>query len=206
MALWSDLYPELLIAAPGAADPLLDRSLARAAQEFYRRTRIWRQWLAPITIAAATRGYTLTLPTGSNVVRLEQAKRNDSDFPILSQRGIDVDLSAKQWREHGLVSNDRRTITLARDLPADDVLYIEASLMPDLDTATGISDDDLDQYGRDIAEGAKALLLAQNRAPWADPAGAAEARARFEIAIGCKAWDSYRGLTNGVPRARPKWC
>jgi len=206
MALWSDLYPELLIAAPGAADPLLDRSLARAAQEFYRRTRIWRQWLAPITVLAATRGYTLTLPADTNVVRLEFAKRNDGDFPILSQRSIDVDLGSHQWREHGLVSTDRRTITLARDLPAGDVLRIEASLMPDLETATGIADADLDQYGRDIAEGAKAILLSQNRAPWADPAGAAEARNKFDIAIGCKAWDSYRGMTNGVPRARPKWC
>lgn len=205
MAVWSDLYPELLIAAPGASDPTLDRALVTAAQEFYRRTRTWRQWLAPVNVLAATRGYTLTLPTTTNVVRLEQAKKNGTPFPIFSGRSVDVDLSTQQWSESGLVSLDRRTITLTRELPAGDVIMIEASLMPDLD-ATGISDDDLDQYGRDIAHGAKAILLSQNRMPWADPAGAAEARARFEVAIGCKSWDSYRGMTNGVPRARPKWC
>ena len=205
MAVWTDLYPELLIAAPGAADPMLDRALVVAAQEFYRRTRTWRQWLDPVTVVAATRDYTLSLPTATNVVRLEQAKRNNQDFPILNAREINVDLSTRQWREHGLVSLDRRTIVLARELPEDDVIELEASLMPDLE-ATGISDDDLDQYGRDIATGAKAILLGQNRAPWADPAGAAEARNSFNVAIGCKAWDSYRGMTNGVPRARPKWC
>jgi len=49
-------------------------------------------------------------------------------------------------------------------------------------------------------------FLVVGELPLADGAGAKVALGEFESAIATGALDAWRGDTNNVPRARPKWC
>jgi hypothetical protein len=207
VAQWSDIYPLVLPAAPGAADPALDQALRGAAREFYERTRIWRPWLAAITTVGTTRQYDLTLPAEANMVRIEQATLNGEPFAVLRADEAGVDLAAHEGPQTGVMAllSDLSKVVLARVLPPGSVLRLQVSVMPS-EAATGVSDPDLAQYARGIAEGAKELLMLQPNRAWSNPAMASDARDRFERAMSKVAWRRHLGGASTVPRRRIKDC
>ena len=93
MATWSDLHPDVLMYVPGCPDPVLDQEIRNAAIEFFRRTRVWTEWLEPIYTSAGVREYDLDLPSGSEVVRIEQATRNGSPLELEGFRTVPSDLA-----------------------------------------------------------------------------------------------------------------
>jgi hypothetical protein len=204
MAVWSDFHPHALVFVPGCPDPLLEQELRGAAIEFFRRTRAWRQWLDEITTTAGVRQYPIVLPSGSEIVRIEQATADDRPIEVQIHHAQRADPAAVQSSDYALASDDRRTLTILRDVAAGTRLRLQAALMPSL-TAAGIPDDLFAQHVDAIVAGAR-YRLKRMPGPLADGAGAKVALGEFESAIATGALDAWRGDTNNVPRARPKWC
>lgn len=202
---WSALHPQMLPWVTGAPEPRINQALVKAGREFFRRTRAWREWLAVITTVDGQRQYTLTRPTGTEVVRLEAATLDGRPFAVLSAQVFEDNLALREGAVHGLVSEDRRTVQLVRAVAAGSALQLRASLLP-LEGATGLPDAVMAHCGDDVAQGALADLLSQPNAPWRDPLEAKDRRGMFEVAIGCKSVEAYRGAVGGMPRARVKWC
>jgi hypothetical protein len=202
MASWSAFYPLLLDAAPSAPDPVLDQALLGASREFYDRTRLWRPWFL-VTTADLTRQYDLPVQADADMVRLEQATLNGKPYSILRADAFGLDLAVQEGDEAGLVAvaADLKKITLVRAVPDASQIRVQASLQPS-ETATGVADPDWAQYARQIAAGAKAILLAQSDRPWTDLTGAGLARATFEVAINDGCYRRHLGAANTVPRKR----
>lgn len=204
MAVWSDFHPHALVFVPGCPDPLLEQELRGAAIEFFRRTRAWRQWLDEITTTSGVRQYPIVLPSGSEIVRIEQATADDRPIEVQIHHAQRADPATVQSSDYALASDDRRTLTILRDVAAGTRLRLQAALMPSL-TAAGIPDDLFAQHVDAIVAGAR-YRLKRMPGPLADGAGAKVALGEFESAIATGALDAWRGDTNNVPRARPKWC
>ena len=204
MAVWSDFHPHALVFVPGCPDPLLEQELRGAAIEFFRRTRAWVQWLAEITTLADDREYSIALPAGSEIVRIEQATADDRPIEVQIHRVQPADPATVQSSDYALASADRRTLTVLRDVAAGTRLRLQAALMPSL-TAAGIPDDLFAQHMDAILAGAR-YRLKRMPGTLADDAGAKTALGEFERAIATVTLDAWRGHTNNVPRARPKWC
>lgn len=204
MAVWSDFHPHALVFVPGCPDPLLEQELRGAAIEFFRRTRAWRRWLDEITATAGVRQYPIVLPAGSEIVRIEQATADDRPIEVQIHHAQRADPTTVQSSDYALASDDRRTLTILRDVAAGTRLRLQAALMPSL-TAAGIPDDLFAQHVDAIVAGAR-YRLKRTPGPLADGAGAKVALGEFESAIATGALDAWRGDTNNVPRARPKWC
>lgn len=205
MATWSDLYPDVLMYVPGCPDPVLDQEIRNAAIEFFRRTRVWTEWLEPIYTAAGVREYDLDLPSGSEVVRIEQATRNGSPLELEGFRTVPSDLA--QGAVPGplaLTTADRVTVWLSQAVNQADRVQVRASLAPTR-AATGIGAALFAQYRQALAEGAKFRLM-RVPGPLHKPREAEEARQLFEREIAVASVDGWRAHTNVTPRARPKWC
>ena len=205
MAVWSDFYPGLTSSVSGCPEPMLDFALRKAAAEFFRRTRAWTIWLAPVTTLALTRDYALTLPAGSDVVRIERAAINGSVIEILGYRDLQLDPSLHAPGENGVTTLDRKLITLGMDYPAGSSLEIQVALMPSK-AALGITDVQFDHYSDDIAQGAKARLMLMPGQPFSNPNLGVLAKELFEHAVATKNVDSWRSHTANTPAARVRWC
>ncbi len=205
MATWSDLHPDVLPYVPGCPDPVLDQEIRQAAIEFFRRTRVWTEWLEPIYAAANLREYDLDLPAGSEVVRIEQATRNGAPFEIEGFRSLASDPAQRAVDGPlALTSADRVTVWLSQPVGAADRIQLRVSLAPSR-TAAGIGDTLFAQHRQALAEGARHRLL-RMPGPLHKPREAEEARLLFERAVAAASVDGWRGHTNVTPRARPKWC
>jgi hypothetical protein len=205
VATWSDLHPDVLPYVPGCPDPVLDQETRQAAIEFFRRTRVWTEWLEPIYAAANLREYDLDLPAGSEVVRIEQATRNESPFEIEGFRYVSADpAQSPQSGPLTLTTSDRVTVSLSQPVGAADRIQLRVSLAPSR-SSTGIADTLFSQHRQALAEGARHRLL-RMPGPLHKPREAEEARLLFERAVAAASVDGWRGHTNVTPRARPKWC
>jgi hypothetical protein len=206
MALWSTWFPDVLVHAPQAPEPLVTHALNRAAREFFRRTRAWTEWLEPqATVAGEGREYDLELPPQTDAVRLERATVGGAPLAIAAWRQLERDPVLHGNGDRTLVSGDLVIFQLQGLFAAGESVQVQAALMPKT-AATGIPDALAVLYQEPIAEGAKALLLATTSASFHDPRAAAEARAAFERLIAQHGVDVFRSHTSSVPRAAVTWC
>lgn len=205
MATWDLWFPDVMVHAPTAPDPLVRQALCRAAREFFRRTRIWTEWLDPVTTMAGTGlEYSFDPPPQTELLRIEQATVNGLPLKVKSFRDNANDWVRYPDGERQLVSRDLETFILAGTFAVDEIVQPQASLLPSL-RATGIPDYLASSYLEAIAEGAKSLLL-MTPGDLYKPELAALARSLFSAAIAGETVDAYRSHTNEVPRAHPKWC
>lgn len=204
MATWSALYPLLLASVSGVSEPLADQALCNAAQEFFRRSLAWKQWLAPITLTTDT-SYQLTIPTGSLIVRLEKATLNGTAISLPNWNSFDADLADNAAQGSGVTTADRISVELASSYAAGGVLKVQAVLTPALGAAS-LPDAQLAQHGAAIVEGAKARLMAIKGEEFTDLQLAALAMDLFEQAIGTAQYQAYKGFGREVPRMRLRDC
>lgn len=201
MKLWDQFYPDVVPDVLGVPEPTMDRALLRAAQRFLEQTEVWRQWLDDTT----TNGdfeHDIELESKSEVVAIKQA--------VLAGREIRVyapdDLPAT-WRtsgegvEVGVCTFNGKTVQLVPLQSAGQVLSIEATLKPS-NAATGVPDDVFDRYSLQIAQGAKALLLAQPGKTWSDLKLAAVFAGLFDSDINRIAAAHIHGLSSAPRRVR----
>ena len=205
MAVWSDFYPQLMPSVRGCPNPTANLALVDAAREFFRRTRLWREWLDPVTVMDGQREYDLDMPTGSVVVRIEACTSNGSPMDVLSANAQASDFTAQDQLGTGIVSQDRATFYLTRLVPAGVVLQARVSLMPNK-TAVGIPNDLFQQHYEDIVSGAKHRLMLLPNTTFMNPEIAVLELGKFETAIASKAVTAWRGATGNTPRPRVSWC
>lgn len=198
-------FPLVLVHVRGAPDPLVTNAIRRAAREFFKRTRVWTEWL-DATLATGTHAteYDFDLPTGSELVRVEQATVNGNPLPVQSYRQLLKDWTSNQVDGPSIVSRELASFHLAGSFSPTDSIQAQVSLMPSV-SAKSIPDTYATRYQEAIAEGAKAILL-MVPGDFYDPQGAQFAKSIFEAAINSAAVDAYRSHTNNVPRSTPKWC
>lgn len=206
MATWSFWFPDVLVHAPQAPEPLVTHALNRAGREFFRRTRAWTEWLEPqATMAGEGREYDLELPPQADAVRLERATVGGAPLAIGAWRQLERDPMQHGDGDRALVCGDLLVFNLLGRFAAGEQLQVQVALMPKA-TATGIPDPLAQTYLEPIAEGAKAQLLATTGAPFHDPKAATVAQLAFERLVAQHAVDVFRSHTSGVPRAAVAWC
>lgn len=76
MALLTDMLDDVRGVAYGAPDPILVRSLRRAAQELCQYSQAWREMLPTMNLRAGTSRYQLLAPDGAHVERLVWVRVN----------------------------------------------------------------------------------------------------------------------------------
>lgn len=206
MAALSTLLPEILPYVPGCPDPMVEQELRSAARIFFTRTKAWVQWLDEEYLVANLREYDLSLPAGTEVVRVQRATVDGRPVEVVGWNSLPSDMAI-----HGaggtpqLVSSpDRLTLTIGAPGASGSRLQVQAALMPSR-SATAIPDHLLSQHADALIDGAKYRLL-RVPGPLHKPQEAAEAMALFERAIAACSVDAWRGHTNATPRASPKWC
>lgn len=208
MATWDLWMPDVLVHATSAPDPLVRQALNRAAREFFRRTRAWKEWMDGETTEAGTNAeYSFSLPTRSQIVRPEQATKNGKPLAIdaFTAQSDDWTQPDSQNSNQAVVTRDLITFNLTGVWAAGDVVRIQASFMPTLD-ANGIPDHLASRYLEPITAGALSKLLMTAKSAFYKPDLAGVNRSIFEEEIAMASVDAWRGHTNHVPRATPSWC
>ncbi len=200
MAAWSILYPLLMPHVPGVSEPLADQALRSAAQEFFRRTTAWRQWLPAITLTTDT-SYALALPTGSLVVKLMKATLDGRDVPLPNWNSFEADLDDNATQGVGITTSDRISVQLAAAYAPGGALKVQAALTVS-DGALTVPDAQAGQHSAAIVQGAKAILMAIPRQEFTDLTLAAFARGAFEDAIGTAQYEAHKGFGRDVPRMK----
>lgn len=197
--LWSAFMPELLTFADGCPVPMAESKARQAAIEFFRRTRAWVEWLDPVTSSSdSSMEYDLEAPSGSDVVRIEQATLGGSQIPVLSSRDAVQDVGQSDLQ---LVSRDLKTFLLGGAIAAGLLIQVQAALAPSR-TSKGIPDDLFEKYVDDIAHGARAKILSIPGTSFYSPDIFMLEQAAFESSIATKSVDAWRGLTKNTPRPR----
>lgn len=207
MATWDVFFPDVLVHATMAPDPLVRHALCRASREFFRRTRAWTEWLDAATATGVPgQEFDFDLPNQTEIVRIEQATKSGKPLTVQSYKQLAAD-----WTKHpdeaesgqSLVSRDLVTFNLLGTVSGS--VQVQASLMPSV-RASGLPDHLANHYMEAIAQGAKGILLLTPDTEFYKPDLAGVAKAMFEQAIGTHSFDAFRGHTGHVPRARLRLC
>lgn len=206
MATWDLWFPDVVIHAMAAPEPLVNQALCRASREFFRRSRAWSVWLdANTTTAGTSVAYTFTPPSESELLTIDRATLDGNPLGVDSFRQRESDWTQEVPGDKALVSRDLVSFYLAGEYAAGSTVQAFVTLIPSL-TATGIPDHLANRHFEAITEGAKANLLMTSDTPFYKPDLAGVAQSKFETAIATAGVAAYMGNTKQVPRARPKFC
>lgn len=205
MAVWASLHPRLVPHVMGCPVPVLDAELRNASQEFFERTRAWREWLPVITMVTGDRTYPLAPPTGSFVVRLEKATKNGNPLEVQGAMTLDKDPLLHTTSDEGMSSADRASIVMSKDVTAGDIIQVQASLAPTQDS-TGIPDALVLHYRDALVAGALSRIRMLPGQKFFDPKLAAVNLIKFTSEIDRVSALVWRSHTNNQPRRRPLWC
>lgn len=203
MAAWDVFMADVRVHVPDAPDPLVRQALRRSARQFCRRTRAWRAWV-PCT-AGDPGEYTMDLPTGSAVVRIERVTVDRKPLELVPWHWPAHDpVEYASDEDVGVFSEDLATLVVTGPAITGDV-RAQLSLMP-ATTGTGVGDLVASRYLEAIAAGAAADLLRTTGADWYDPQRAGICEAQFQAGIAQACDDVTKWHTARRPRARINWC
>ncbi|HRG70692.1 MAG TPA: hypothetical protein PLH95_03585 [Thauera aminoaromatica] len=212
MASWDVFLTDVLVHCPSAPIPTVRRVLRRSARAFCQRTFAWKVWL-PCEQAASPdlTDYTIALPTGAELVRLEQVVADGVPVTTTMQ-----DVPADDWTDEDTaaempdrqaVTADLLTITITAGPLADTaVVKAQVALQPTLAAAACAFELLATRYFEAIVDGALARLFAMKGATFGDNDEAAKFGAMFEAAIGRAVNDVSRGHTRSRRRPTAHWC
>lgn len=204
MASWDYWFPDVLVHAHAAPEPLVRQVLCRSAREFCRRTHAWMEWLDPsVTRSGDATEYDFDLPSQSELLRIERATLNGQPFQVQSFRECRSDWTRPPSGDRSLVSRDLSTYTLTGASAPGDQIQVQVSLLPSV-RATGMPDDLAARHMEAIGAGALKHLLLM---PLYMNEGQAMLCAQmFEAACNTQHYLAYKGHTKNTPRVRAKWC
>lgn len=100
MTAYADLVPEVLEAAPGCPEPLIERNIRNSVIELCSRALILRRTLSPITLQAGVSSYVLTPPDSRQIVEVFSATIN-AGKPLQQKSSDHLDLL---WQEQSACS------------------------------------------------------------------------------------------------------
>ena len=175
----SDIVPDV----PGCPDPTVVLALRRATRHFFEQTRIWRMWLAPVSIIKGTLNYGLVLPAQTNLVGLERATLNGRTLSVLTAPSLPSDWQTQTIQQaSGVFTEDRTTFNFLPAQTTGDIVKIEVTLKPG-EESLGVEDIFFDQYADILATGAKARLMLQPAKPYSNAAMGMGLEQQFNDAI-----------------------
>lgn len=205
MAALTVFYPDVLVWARTAPDPLVNQALVRSAREFCRRTLVWRQWLACVKSVSPVYEYTPTLPSGSEALQLEQVTLDGRTIEIATmwQPELDFEGDADDLEQLSVT----RTLVTFTLTGAEQTGTVKAFLaLQPTRASTTLPDLLASRYLEAICDGAISYLLRLPKTTFENQAQANEARVRFMTAVGEAGHDTFKGLTAARPRSRINWC
>lgn len=204
MASFDQWAPELLLAAPTAALPLVHQCVNRAARTFLRKTRAWQEWLEPTEIdSVALTEYSFDVPMGAEIVRLERATLDGQELLLANARDLPADpLRYDAGVTPYLVSSDLRNFTVTARKQGRAQAFV--ALMPSL-RANQLPDHIANLYHDAILQGAKAELLNTQGTEYYKPDQAAVALAFFTRSMDEYGTEVWRSSTGRVSRGRTRW-
>lgn len=196
---WDAFYPTLAPWVQTCTYPLMDQELRRAAQEFYTRTRAWCKWLDPIAVVADDRDYTIVLPTGTTLVRIEAVNVGTEAITPASYRDRKSNPVTTPNGTIEAYTPDAVTLVLDKTYSAGQDIAVFAAIAPTR-TATGIDDYLFNMDFEAIVCGAKARLMAIPGTQFENQQAALQARSEFDAAIAQRHLLDWRGSTNAKKR------
>lgn len=187
---------------PGVSVELVRLELRNAAMRFCRESRIDQRDLTTFNTVASTADYTLTLPTDTAVTEILSVLLDAKEiYPLRPDEARAYDPTELGKPEQFHANKGGRILRLIK---TPDVAYpvsVRVVLEPGL-AATGVEDWIAQQYGRDIASGAIADLMAMPKKPWTDPATAGLHASRFSAAIISARDEADTGFSRAPTRTR----
>lgn len=179
---WKHFFADVMPQVPAVAEPMAEHHIRRAAQEFCRRTRVWKETLDPVTTRAGQSCYDLELPPMAELVRIESGE--------LGCEPLQLDRTKPGTHVY---TPDGKELILGRN-PGDGLqLVVTCSLRPG-NQAIGIEGALFDLYADEIALGAVARLT-----------GDEIKQAKFEAACDRIKMHLWRGQAATRPRTVPNY-
>lgn len=197
---WSDLYNDCISEVGGLDKRVVLRKLYWAAQEFCRRSEIWRH-VQTQSVTASAKTYTLSTPSGvaaATVKRIagawygsESNRRQDGDMIDPSEYEFTYPLT--------LTLYDAYTGALTNGLTT------ECVFVPSMDEHV-VSQQIMDQWGvAAFIPGAIGEILAMAEEQWTDLSRAQQHRFAFRKAINNAISEVLRRNKGGDIRVVPRW-
>lgn len=170
---------------PAVPEVLALRALSDATKEFCQRTHIWRQAIPDVLMAPGSATYTLTVPTGLQVVALKDVRLGaDKIYPIPTAVLLARVHTPAQGQPTAFAEWAPDMIELDRPVKTAATLTIRAAVTLALGaTEVAVPDSLIDEYGEAIAAGAKMRLVRQAGQPWYSPEAGAGYGSIFYAAI-----------------------
>lgn len=200
LSTWDKFYADILMDVPTCANPVMDRALMRASQEFFDATGVWKFSLDPLVTEANKILYEMTVGRGEEIVRLNRATLSAKPIDIVSVHSLPSDWETNANIGDCIFTVDRRNIYL---LPTPKVsgalLKIEVALKPSA-IATGIDSVLFSQYAPAISVGARSILMAQPKQEYTDLNRSVLLDREFKDLIAVNALRSQRGFSSFRPR------
>lgn len=205
MKAWSTFLDYVMPWAPAVEQLMAEHAIKLAAISFFHDSRCDRRALSSIaTVADSATPITLTLPSGTEIVRVERVRIADGDDldPLAT-----TDVSAEMLNDSGMPTHYQRSASSSKLVvyPTPDAIYTllpTVSIKPTL-AATGVDSDDLaNRYAREIGWGAIGLLLSMPKKPWSDMTAASFYMRTAAIAAIEARHDSETGDTDAPQRTR----
>lgn len=198
----SDFLPKVMPFALNCPEPAAIEALRDAAQEWCRRTRMWREWDEFQTTGEDIES--VSVPPGAQIFEIEQAWFDGR--PLTPGR---FDRTVSPWgdREDG---GYPRCITTVR---ANEImlrprcvgmLRISMFMMPSEDGDT-VPDELFDRHASEMGKGALAKLLLLPNQPYTNPKMAMLFRQEFDRAADANFGANLRGQQRANVRTRPSF-
>lgn len=206
MKTWDAWLPDVLVFAHTAPDPLVISAARTASREFFRRTRVWVEWLDPVPVASGGQfyAYDFDLPLESELVRVEQATADGNRIDVSSLRQLPADPSRQAHAGRAIVTGDVVGFQVLSGVGTGSSVQVLASLMPSL-ASRGVPDHLGARFHEAISHGIKAHVL-KVPGEFMNADLAMLSRSEFEAAINAHAVEAFMGHTRQIPRLRPTWC
>lgn len=190
----SAFLPLLMIAVPGASEPLAEQAVLHAARQFCARTRLWRE-TSSHNVAANT-PVTVTWPTSAALHEIENVWFDDRRLDPTQFQAEPPNAQP----DYTVAFASPNTLTLRA--PIDGTFRIVALLKPPL-AALDVPDWLYDNYAEVIAAGALARLLAMPGQVWRDDQAAIIHDGRFEAAVTRLYGSNLSGQQRAPIRSKP---
>lgn len=186
---------EILPDIPLVPRPGLENAVRNACIEFCERTLLWTQDLTAIDVEGDTREYSLTEPSGAEIISIDDAKykqdgEDNDQFKTLdplseNQKNLQ-DSGSWKYRDSTTPSGyyvlaDNPTEILLYNIPtvaSTGGLLVKVNLRPSRDCTT-VDDFLYKSHFKTIGLGAKADLFARKAQSWHDPNHAASFETKF---------------------------
>ena len=209
----SSWYPYVRPDVVQAAPPLLLDAIRNALIEFCESTWIYTTSLIALSSVAGQADYTITLPTGTDVVALKSVVYDRARLDVTSEDELDTLYPHTDWRSMtGKPFRYYQTadMSIIHLFPIPEVavangIHIVSALKPTQDAET-VPDFLYQDWRSDIAAGAKSNLFMMMASSWGDPNKAAVFAQQFRQGMNRAKMLVTKGFGKRKPVVRPhRW-